>query len=251
MTCREFKHAAVSLPLWELTRSDNHRIFDHAVECPGCEVWLDEQQMLAAGMRALQAHTAGCEAGPHVERALLRVFRQEMVEAGRAVAVRRSAPIAFRLSLFFELGAYAAVAAAIVVGLFLGARLLERHSTTVAVQNQSVPARSGSTQPQTTSSADQQEAEPGPAMSVRRSVTVRSLSQGNRTRRSAAAPSQATEDPDYVALMFCDPLICSSDTQVVRMELPVAGASDHDAQTQVADVVVGDDGLVRAIRIVN
>ena len=51
--------------------------------------------------------------------------------------------------------------------------------------------------------------------------------------------------------MFCDPLICSSDAQVVRMELPVAGGSDRDAQTQVADVVVGDDGLVRAMRIVN
>ena len=37
----------------------------------------------------------------------------------------------------------------------------------------------------------------------------------------------------------------------LRMELPMAGASDRDAQTQVADVVVGDDGLVRAIRIVN
>ncbi len=52
--------------------------------------------------------------------------------------------------------------------------------------------------------------------------------------------------------MFCDPLICSSDAQVVRMELPATGAaSDRNAQTQVADVVVGYDGVVRAMRIVN
>ena len=49
--------------------------------------------------------------------------------------------------------------------------------------------------------------------------------------------------------MLCDPLSCSGDEQVVRMELP-ATAADGSAGTQMADVIVGDDGLVRAIRIV-
>ncbi len=48
--------------------------------------------------------------------------------------------------------------------------------------------------------------------------------------------------------MICDPLSCSSDSQVVRMELP---AQPGQAQSQVADVVVGYDGAVRAVRIVN
>jgi hypothetical protein len=91
-----------------------------------------------------------------------------------------------------------------------------------------------------------------PEVPVKREVAAHPISQGGRPRHSsAAAASPTTDDPDYVALMFCDPLICSSDAQVVRMELPVAGASQPDAQTQVADVVVGDDGLVRAVRIVN
>ena len=55
--------------------------------------------------------------------------------------------------------------------------------------------------------------------------------------------------------MFCDPLSCSSDTQVVRMELPSPGmtgsGSEQDAQMRIADVVVGYDGVVRAVRIVN
>jgi hypothetical protein len=55
----------------------------------------------------------------------------------------------------------------------------------------------------------------------------------------------------YTELMLCDPLSCSSEAQVVRMELPAKGADARDAQTVTADVVVGDDGLVRAIRIVN
>ena len=140
MTCREFKHTAASLTLWELSRPSDEQILDHADECPKCGAWLDRQQMLAATMQTLQARTAGREAGPHVERALLRMFRQDPFEATQPVAALRSAPIALRLSRFFEVGAYVAVAAAIVVGLFLGVRLLEQRSATGPVQSQSAPA---------------------------------------------------------------------------------------------------------------
>ena len=51
--------------------------------------------------------------------------------------------------------------------------------------------------------------------------------------------------------MFCDPLSCASDAQIVRMELPASAAGSQDEQTRIADVVVGDDGLVRAVRMVN
>jgi len=47
--------------------------------------------------------------------------------------------------------------------------------------------------------------------------------------------------------MLCDPLICSGDEQIIRMELPGTNASGP----VLADVVVGEDGLVRAMRIVN
>jgi hypothetical protein len=257
MTCREFKHAAASMTLWELARSDDQQLFAHAVECAGCAVWLDQQQMLAAGMQVLQARTAGREAGPQVERALLRIFRQVPFEATQSVAAHRSAPIAFRLSRFFEIGAYVAVAAAIVVGVFLGVRLLEQPSAKGPVQSQSGLAVTAPVQKvQTAGDTSQQEVAPvmreRPAMPVKREVAAHTVSQSSRTMHSgSAAASQIVEDPDYVALMFCDPLICSSDAQVVRMELPVPGASDRDAQTQIADVVVGDDGLVRAMRIVN
>ena len=250
MTCREFKHTAASLTLWELSRPGDKQIVDHAEACPQCGAWLDRQQTLAVEMQVLQAQTAGREAGPYVERALLQVFRQATSKRQPVVALR-SAPVAFRLSRFFELGAYAAVAAAIIVALFLGVRLLEQRTVTAPVQGQSTPAASTSpVQPaQTAGNATVQQPA---AASLKREVAAHPVSQSGRRRRpSVAAASQTSDDADYVALMFCDPLICSSDAQVVRMELPVAGAGDHDTQTQVADVVVGDDGLVRAMRIVN
>src|SRR5271169_6632025 len=140
MTCREFKRTAVSLTLWELSRPRDEQILEHADDCPKCGAWLDRQGSLASAMQTLQARTAGREAGPHVERALLRMFRQDPFEATQPVAAHRSAPIAFRLSRFFEVGAYVAVAAAILVGVFLGVRLLEERSLRAPVQSQSSPA---------------------------------------------------------------------------------------------------------------
>jgi hypothetical protein len=254
MTCREFKHTAASLTLWELSGTRDAPVLDHAAECPKCGAWLDRQQLLAVSMQALQARNAGREAGPHVERALLRMFRQVPFEAMQPVAAPRSTPIALRLSRFFELGAYAAVAAAIVVGLFLGMRLLEHHSTSVPVQAQVSPARTVAEQPmQAATNATQEEATPAmhqqPPKSAKSELAARSIRNG---QPSSAAVWQDSDDPEYVALMFCDPLSCSSDAEVVRMELPASGtASDRAAQPQIADVVVGYDGIVRAMRIVN
>jgi hypothetical protein len=256
MTCREFQHAAASLTLWELSRPGD-RILDHAEECSQCAGWLDQQRILAVGMQALQVRTAGREAGPHVERALLEVFRQEAFETTQPVAAFRSAPIAFRLSRFFEVGAYAAAAAAIAVGLFLGVRLLEQRSVTGPVRSQAAPVvKAPMHQTQSAANTTRKEVAPTahgqPAMAGKHEVAARPASESGGFRtRLAPAVSQPSDDPEYVALMFCDPLICSNDAQVVRMELPGAGTSDRDAQTQVADVVVGDDGLVRAMRIVN
>ncbi len=69
---------------------------------------------------------------------------------------------------------------------------------------------------------------------------------------AAVEAPQTADDAGYVALMFCDPLICSSDTQVVRMELPaVSTGGERDEQTRMADVVVGYDGVVRAVRMID
>ena len=262
MTCREFKHSAASLTLWELSRaqSEDEQIQTHAEQCEGCSGWLQNQRTVAASLHALQAQTAGMQAGPGVERALLRAFRQTTTEnAPPPVVARVSAPTAFRLSHFFEIGAYVALAAAIIVSVFLGVRLLQHSSRTVPVQSGITPA---STRPLLQKPAV---AAPEDSSKLASSVTpervtsaVRSHSQRSGSDRAATAAlqtvaaeeAQSDADSDYVALMFCDPLSCSSDSQVVRMELPANGAGQN-SQPAVADLVVGYDGVVRAVRIVN
>jgi len=256
MTCREFKHIAASLTLWELSRPHDEQMLNHADECAKCGAWLDKQQLLAASMQTLQARIAGRQAGPHVERALLRMFRQVPFEGAQPVAAYRSAPIAFRLSRFFELGAYVAAAAAIVVGLFLGVRLLEHRGESALVRGQSASARALPTERTTVAGNTKlKEITPTmrqqPAMSAKRQSSVHPVSRSGKVREDSSVAALQTNDEDYVALMFCDPFSCSGDAQVVRMELPATGTSDRDAQSQIADVVVGYDGVVRAVRIVN
>ena len=256
MTCREFKQAAESLTLWELARSDDQQMFDHAVHCAACAIWLEERQMLAAGMQALKTRTAGREAGPHVERSLLQAFRQESLPAARPMPAQRLAPVSFDLRRFFAVGAYAAVAAVLVVGLFLGVGQLDRRSAGDAAQSQAgSQANAPAQNVQLAEKVTEQQVAPAiherPAMPVSQDVAWDRVRRNSEIRNTGVATAPAADDPDYVALMFCDPLICSGDAQVVRMELPVAGTSGQDAQTQVADVVVGDDGLVRAMRIVS
>jgi hypothetical protein len=256
MTCHEFEHRATSLTLWELSQAQDPQILDHAGECQKCAAWLQQQRTLAATMQTLQARTAACEAGPDVERTLLRVFRQGGAQPVQPEMAQHSTPIAIRLSRFFEVGAYVAVAAAIVVALFLGVRLLERRSVNLPVN--SLSAQPSVSVPSVV--ADKAESQlhsqlPAVSRSKDDRSPTRRVQSASRSLADATEPSQASTDADYVALMFCDPLSCSSDAQVVRMELPgpgmAASGGEQDAQMRIADVVVGYDGVVRAVRIVN
>ena len=251
MTCREFERRAASLTLWELSQAQDQEILGHAGGCQKCAAWLQQQRMLAATMQTLRARTAGRAAGSDVERALLQAFRQGPFRPARPETVH---PVAMRLSRFFEVGAYVAVAAAIVVGLFLGVRLLERRSVQMPAESQS--AQPSASSPNATASNSGVGMQQQPAVS-RKSVNrsrARHVRPTGQSVPDSTEPSQTgAADGDYVALMLCDPLSCSSDAQVVRMELPVPGisGSEQDAQMRIADVVVGYDGVVRAVRMVN
>lgn len=297
MTCREFKHWAVAFTLRELAQGQDGRILEHVQQCESCGRWLQEQRKLAASLQTLQARTAALEAGPKVEDAVLRAFRQNLAEGADLVGTSPAAsllakreertaqsemritkselPLALRLSRWFEVGAYVAVAAAVVVGLFLGVRLLQHRSTPVAVQSQTSPentkplveqsgsptraavVRNGAEKPlaaapEVIAKADAAPAsQPRTAVARKRLAPARAARSGNDQRAAASLAneeSQIDTEDGYVPLMFCDPLSCASGSQVVRMELPATGPS---SQPQTADVVVGYDGVVRAVRIEN
>jgi len=229
--------------------------------------------MLAVSMQTLQARTAGLEAGANVERALLRAFRQDThqnsdVESWgvkersgslRPAVTPPSTPVAFKLSRFFEVSAYVALAAAILVGVFIGVRVLQHSSNAAQAQNQVAPSnvepilqKPASAAVQTSQVAAIASAPAATVVHKRRQelqVTPTEIADGTAASKLTNDDAQSLAEVDYTPLMFCDPLSCAADTQVVRVELP-AGANGQNSQPQMADLVVGYDGVVRAARMV-
>ena len=81
----------------------------------------------------------------------------------------------------------------------------------------------------------------------------------HRAKGNSAVPQQPVmeaRDPStgFQNLMYCDALSCSGPMDVIRIEMPAAAVNQaawrpHNGFVQ-ADVVVGSDGIARAIRIV-
>jgi hypothetical protein len=259
MTCREFIETAESLsPLQlQLMESKNENLSAHARECDGCGKWMESQRALGGALQLLRNQTAQSEAGPKVEAAVLEAFRVQGFEPVADVEPYRAAPAAWKLSRVFEVGAYLAVAAALIVGIFLGGRMWRYRQappTQAHVREISTPPVNS----QTAKLSDDKSQERGSTEIAQNSAssaaTAGTLASAKRPQSAADKSSATTVDRQgFVAMMLCDPLICSGDEQVIRMELPgnASGSADGSSEPVIADVVVGDDGLVRAMRIVN
>lgn len=75
------------------------------------------------------------------------------------------------------------------------------------------------------------------------------------TERPIAVAARATPNNGFQNLMFCDPLSCPGPMQVIRIQVPASAINRVPAWRPnggmvQADVVVGPDGIARAIRIV-
>ncbi len=70
------------------------------------------------------------------------------------------------------------------------------------------------------------------------------------------AQSASSTWPGYSNLMYCDPVVCSGPMQVVHIKVPVGQVKPNLGQTMGnafvnAEVVIGPDGVARAIRVAN
>ena len=261
MTCREFMDEAELLTPSQLLRlpAEEQPLSAHASECRLCREWLESHRALGDALHTLSSVTAEQQAGPQVEQALLQAFRKQDLASQVVVMPKRAVSSLWTLSRVFEYGAYAAVAAALAVGVFLAVRVMRETpdktapvQATVTTPQRSAPlsstinSKSGTSERPTTGVVEEVApvvAAQNPAVAVTRSAPDK-----------VTAETSNSETAGYVPLMLCDPLICSGDVQVIRMELPVMGSASADGssgQTVLADVVIGEDGLVRGMRIVN
>jgi hypothetical protein len=247
MTCREFTRKIEGLRLTELDSAANAELLAHENGCVSCAALLQQRHSLAGAMQVLRSGTAVMQAPIHVEHEVLRAFRQ--TSALQLASESRTQPQrwGFRLSNFFGWRAYAAAAAALAIGLGLG-MWFARRSDTIAQQPTAKTEQSAK--------PSIGKAEDTAPLPVQASVSdsnklspVTNAAGSQHPSATTASLTQSEQVQGYTPLMLCDPISCSGDEEVVRMELP-ATAADGSTESQMADVIVGDDGLVRAIRIV-
>jgi hypothetical protein len=95
---------------------------------------------------------------------------------------------------------------------------------------------------------------PGPAMQPAAADSILHLASAESA--NAVAQSASSTWPGYSNLMYCDPVVCSGPMQVIHIRVPVKqvmpalGTSSSNGFVD-AEVVVGPDGVARAIRIGN
>jgi len=215
MSCEDFEDDVVDLARdEELGDTERAEALTHAEECLRCAARLDDERAVTSGLRAFAARTAGAEAPPRVEAALLRALHDpERVEEGEA-GKRATSPS--RAAELLLLAAAAAILAAIVL----------------------VPPRVGSFP------------EPG----VPTAVSPTTMAGGD-----AGAVAAAGENADFVSLSYGEDLYELDSMQVVSVELPRTalaalgwpGADNAQTGPVKAEVIVGHDGVARAIRFVD
>jgi len=214
MSCEDFEDDVVDLARGEeLGDAERTEALAHAEECLRCAARLDDERAVTSGLRAFAARTAGAEAPPRVEAALLRALRDpQSVERGGAATTSPSRAVELLL-----LAAAAAILAAIVVA----------------------PPRAGSFP------------EPAPPRATAGSATT--------VAGGAAAAPAAGENADFVSLSYGEDLRELDSVQVVSVELPRTalaalgwpGADSAQTGSVKAEVIVGHDGVARAIRFVD
>src|SRR5262249_35130036 len=226
------------------------RAMSHAAGCNRCSARLAEERALLAGVRAVVADLAAQEAPPRLEEALLAAFRlQSRTKVATAARVVPAWMVA-RTSWMF------AAAAAVILAVFVTVGFLA-HQPDQVREDRKNPAGPGASSKQQPNESDP----PKLASTTERQVGDDKIpprtTNPHRFRKSRAEPAEATTDFFFLTDDE-DDLTSLESAEVVRVELPASALAPAglpadpgtEDQTVRADVVLGQDGLARAIRFV-
>ena len=266
MNCENFETVVNDLARHQIMEANvREQALIHSGTCEACALRLRDERMLTFGLRALATEMKSLEAPYRVEEQLLAAFRS------RSVSHRLPSRSTSRWS--YLLTAAAAVLL-IVFGIAAMRWRLEWPSKNEPKTNETVKAETPSeestpvTERSTAGSPPRQKSvlasRPRRATSAQRAVTHSS----NRDRRSsldsgtvATATANFKESEvatEFMSLGYVSPVNLQDGGQIVRVELPRSAMvslglpvnMDRYSERVKADVLVGVDGLARAIRFV-
>jgi len=227
MTCREFDevvHAFVRMELLDVNLREN--ALDHAARCAGCSERMAEAGGLAEATEAAGKGLRELQTPPSVEATVMAAFRRHH----RQVASRR-------------LFGWAAVGAAAALSLvFLW-------TTMGPSTGQSSPSPRKDVSSQSSQPIDAQAAVPSPSIEF---TPVAEIDDADMV-----TPDETAQE-DFIPLATADEVDPEDPGIVVRVQMPRASlaelgylvSSPSDDGLVLADVLVGEDGYPRAVRVI-
>ena len=263
MNCQKFEPLILDVARGQIMDAAVRRdVTEHAAACATCAARLADEKVLTGGLRLLAAADASKAAPASIEANLLAACRQQAA-AGR----RQSVVPARRVRVW-----WAAAAAVILVALAVAALRIES-----ARVDQQPPqkARQNAPEPPVPNPAPEQQPLPEPRRGSgygggltqvvqetsshrhRRTEIKGARLAGNR-RQGSTTSNKAEIVTDFISLTKGYTLGMTEGGQLVRVELPRSTLSSFGLPVNQArldepikaDVVLGNDGIARAIRFV-
>lgn len=262
MSCEEFEAVVTELARSEIMDPANRaNALAHGAQCGRCQKALAEQSQLTQALREM-AEQNSLQAPTRVERALLEALRdQTYARSGWRVEGRWR----------YWISAAAAVLL-IVLGLLVWRVLSVRQRAQLAKSKEAV---SGSASPDqqlsiitggtrapkpVSTSANQRPRSKGRSLALRR-VTTNEVKRNMEEPVAVIATNAVSKEvvTDFVPVGYGNPLDLQDGGQLIRVELPRYALARFGLPMNMnrvdervkADVLIGPDGLARAIRFVN
>ncbi len=246
MTCNELQDSMKN----GSARSDGKPgtdIRSHLESCSACRQWIEINERLAGPLQLLRNSVPPMPAT--LEESVVKAYRVRLQHLSEVIPinkpVRPISPLLWR----------AAIAALLIAGaiILFGTRRAPLPRTTAKIQQPLI----SSTQVQTLTHSEA----PKPDL-TKPAVTKKTPTSRRHHRAPAAVEENSSTEaaymglpPDFRNLMYCDQLSCSGALEVIRMNLPASslGMASPSGRSNIvaADVLVGADGVARAIRFVN
>jgi len=253
MNCQDFEKLTLALArdgLLDATTREQGLI--HVEDCERCAARLAEERALLTRVRAVVAEMSGEEPPARVETALLAAFRAQTAAAASSTVI--PAPSRVRRWSSWKL---AAVAAGILILISVTA-IFWRYGSSHKPQSKELvktPAPAVAPGPRITPLPTVEPQEDREPMMVSQSKKQRKRL---RRRASSEDPTEAEMATLFILLREGEDLSALERFSLVRVELPGSAINEVGipivlelANTTVtADVLLGQDGLARAIRLV-
>lgn len=220
MTCAWYERqlANDSVELWRNGRPSN-TLLEHARACSSCDRLIEEELELKLLTTELAEQSRSLEPGPAVKHNLFAQFD----------AMQQSVKPRWAWRFAFA----AAVVACLAIGFFVS-----RFHRTVHRADDAV--RSAVPQVQAHSARAAEPPKAAPPMLAAAKARVKPAN-----ARPAAQPAASNE---FYPVVMCDSLTCAGPTVAVRVELPSSPLTGRSTPV-MADLLVGEDGLVRGVRL--